>query len=392
MSQPTKHNPVEQIRVEHRLKVIRALRDQGPQSRVELCKSLGLAPTTMTKLVAELLQQGLLDEQGLQAQNGVGRPRLDLRLVPDSRQVISVVITPDALDWAVVRLDLSVAKQGRVAFGVATRPPKDTLDAIAVLVSDLVGAARARHAAVPIGVAIAVPGFVDDQMRMSVRAPHIGWSLVAIADHLEALARLPVVVHNNARAMALAELQQLRADGVPPLLYVQAKHGMGAAIVDSTASALQRHYVLSELGNIPVQRHASAADGPEDLRLGAVVTEHYLQTKLRLKASAGDVVPELERRALAGDDGARRLYAQTVHYLAIGLGIAIDLLNPRTIVLGGIYALASDRFLDDLLADIKRLALGEFTQQVTLMRSSLVGRGAQIGAAMVGMERFLALH
>jgi len=105
-----------------------------------------------------------------------------------------------------------------------------------------------------------------------------------------------------------------------------------------------------------------------------------------------DVVPELERRALAGDDAALRLYAQTVHYLAIGLGIAIDLLNPRTIVLGGIYALASDRFLDDLLADIKRLALGEFTQQVTLRRSSLVGRGAQIGAAMVGMERFLALH
>lgn len=388
----TKFTPVEQIRVEHRLKVIRALRDQGPQSRVELCEALGLAPTTMTKLVAELLQQGLVDEEGLQAQNGVGRPRLDLRLVPDSRQVISVVITPDALDWAVVQLDLSVAKQGRVAFAVASRPPEDTLDAIAALVSDLIGAARARHAALPIGVAIAVPGFVDDRMRISVRAPHIGWSHVAIADHLEAHARLPVVVHNNARAMALAELQQLRADGVPPLLYVQAKHGMGAAIVDSTASALQRHYVLSELGNIPVQRRTSAADGPEDLRLGSVVTEPYLRAALGLKAGAAEVVPELERRALAGDDAARCLYAQTVHYLAIGLGIAIDLLNPRTVVLGGIYALASDRFLDDLLADIERLALGEFTEQVRLLRSSLVGQGPLIGVAMVGMERFLPLH
>ena len=389
---PAKHNPVEQVRVEHRLKVMRALRDQGPQSRVELCKSLGLAPTTMTKVVADLLQEGLVDESGLQVQNGVGRPRLDLRLVPDSRQVISVVITPEGLDWAIVQLDLNVAKQGRVEFPVASRPPEDTLDAIAALVSDLVGAARAKHAVRPIGVAIALPGFVDDHMRVSLRAPHIGWSHVAIADHLEAHARLPVIVHNNARAMALAELQQLRSNGMPPLLYVQAKHGMGAAIVDSVESALQRHYVLSELGNIPVQRHASAADGPEDLRLGTVVTERYLQAALGMKAGAVDVVPELERRALAGDDAARRLYAQTVHYLAIGLGIAIDLLNPRTIVLGGIYALASDRFLDDLLADIKRLALGEFTEQVTLLRSSLVGRGAQIGAAMVGMERFLALH
>ncbi len=390
MNQP-KRNPVEQIRVEHRLKVIRALRDQGNQSRVELCESLGLAPTTMTKLVADLLQQGLVDEPGVQVQNGVGRPRLDLRLVPESRQVIGIAITPEGLDWALVRLDLSVAEQGHVALAVAHQPPEHTLDTIAALVSDLTGAVRAERGARPSGVAIAVPGFVDDQMRVSQRAPHIGWSNVAIADHIESRTGLPVVVHNNARAMALAELQHLRSDGVPPLLYVQTKHGMGAAIVDSTASALQRHYLLSELGNIPVQRHASAADGPEDLRLGTVVSEQYLQAMLGLKAGAGDVVPELERRARAGDDVAQRLYAQTLHYLAIGLGIAIDLLNPRTIVLGGIYALASDRFLDDLLADIKRLALGEFTRQVTLLRSSLVGQGAQIGAAMVGMERFLAL-
>ena len=389
----SKRTPVEQIRVDHRIKVIRGLRDQGPQSRVELCESLGLAPTTMSKLVAELLEEGMVDESGAQAQNGVGRPRLDLRLVPESRRVVSVAIAPDGLDWAVVQLDLSIAEKGRVAIRVVGQAPEDTLDAIAGLVADLVGASRGTRGAKPIGVAIAVPGFIDEQMRVSLRAPHIGWANVPIADHLEARLQLPVVVHNNARAMALAELQHLRAQGVPPLLYVQARHGMGAAIVDSTASALTRHYVLSELGNIPVQRHASAEDAPDNLRLGMVLNEQHLKSALGLKASGGDVVPELERRVKAGNEAATRLYTQTIHYLAIGLGIAIDLLNPRTIVLGGIYALASDRFLDDLLADIKRLALGEFTQQIRLLRSSLVGQeGAQIGAAMVGMERFLALH
>jgi predicted NBD/HSP70 family sugar kinase len=383
-----RRTPVEQVRVDHRLKVIRTLRAGGPQSRVELCESLNLAPTTMTKLIADLLQQGLVDESGLQAQNGVGRPRLDLRLVPESRHVISIAIGPESLEWAVVQLDLSVAKQGQVAFRVESRPPRDTLDAIAALVSDLVATSRAK----PSGVAITLPGFVDEQMRRSVRAPHIGWTDVAISDHLETRLQIPVIVHNNARAMALAELQHLQSEATSPLLFVQAKHGIGAAIVDSAASALQRHYVLSELGNIPVQRHSSAEPGPQDLRLGMVVNEQYLRSRLKMKAGTGDVVPELERRALAGDDEAVSLYTQTVHYLAIGLGIAIDLLNPRTIVLGGIYALASDRFLCDLLADIKRLALGEFTQQIRLLRSSLVGQGAQIGAAMVGMERFLALH
>jgi len=383
--------PVEQIRIDHRLKVIRALRDEGPQSRVQLCESLGLAQTTMSKLVADLLKEGLIDESGVQVQNGVGRPRQDVRVVPKSRQIVAIAVAPDALEWAVVRLDLSVAKQGRVALRVASQAPDKVLQAVAALVSDIVAASRGTREAPVCGVAIALPGFVDEQMRVSLRAPHIGWTNVAVADRLEALLGLPVVVHNNARAMALAELQHLRSEGHPPLLYVQAKHGIGAALVDSTASATLRHYVLSELGNIPLQRHPSADDGPDDLKLGALVNEHYLQAALGLEASTADIVPELERRVLAGDKEATRLYAQTVHYLAIGLGIAIDLLNPRTIVLGGIYALASDRFFADLLADIKRLALGEFTQQIRLLRSSLVGQGAQIGAAMVGMERFLSM-
>lgn len=380
------------MRVEHRLKVIRALRDEGVQSRAQLCESLGLAPTTMSKLAAELQAQGVIAETGPQQSSRVGRPRLDLRLMPDARHVLSVSVVPDALEWAVIRLDLSVAQQGREPMDVAICPPEDVMAGVVALAERWM---MRRHASTPatrlMGVAVAVPGFVDEHLRRSVRAPHIGWNDVAIADRLEMALDLPVIVHNNVRCMALAQLRDLGDAASTPLLYVQAKHGLGAALVFSAAPALQRRHILSELGNIPPQPLEGAGRIDSSLRLGDVVNEHYLRRALGLPEGGSGTVQELERRAAAGDADVARLYQHTVSHLAVGLGIAIDLLNPRVIVLGGIYAPASDRFMVDLREAVRQRALDELALQVAFRRSSVAETGALLGAAMVGMDQFLTL-
>ena len=68
--------------------------------------------------------------------------------------------------------------------------------------------------------------------------------------------------------------------------------GIGAAIVHSTAAAVQPHYVLSELGNIPVRSLATHPEA-QDLRLDAVVNERYLREALDLADPAQPPVPAL---------------------------------------------------------------------------------------------------
>ncbi len=383
-----KRTSVEQVRVNHRLKVLRSLRDGGRQSRVQLCETAELTPTTMSKLVAELIREGLVEESGTQALAGAGRPRLDLRLVPQARCVISLSVRPDGLQWAVVQLDLGITRRGAVPHAVAQTPPEDTLDAMVRLLQDVIGSNPDSQG--PLGLVVTLPGAIDESMRVCKRAPLIGWTDVRVADRLQAPLRLPVLVHNNARAMALAELRHVGPSCEPPLLYVQARHGIGAALIDSVASVLHGHYLLSELGNIPVQPHATDMHHADPLRLGAVLNEQHLRRQLGI--TRGDAVREMETRASQGDQAAQHLQVQTLHYLGIGLGIAVDLLNPRTIVLGGIYAQASDAFLEALLSQIRRVAFSELTPELVLRRSALVGQGDLIGAAMIGMEHFMELQ
>jgi predicted NBD/HSP70 family sugar kinase len=382
----SKSSPVEDVRLGHRMQVIRALRATGGMSRTELSKVLHLSPTTMTKLVSELLELGYVIEFGERVQNGLGRPRQGLQLVRNALRVLSIVVEPRRLSWVEVSLNLELGQQGSIAYPVADRPAIETLNRIAELVRKR---ARERKAAQgPLyGVTLAVPGFVDDELRISIDAPHIHWKRVPVADHLEEAVNLPVAVYNNARAMALAEFEHLRLEEGDSLLFVQTRQGVGAALVNTTATN-QRHHVVTELGNIPLSGLETRSGG-SPVRLHSIVNESYLRRSLDFHDEDTEVVVQLERQAAEGQPHAQRLRAQTLRQLAYALSIAIDLLNPRIVVLGGIFAHASDAFIEELMREVKRLAMEELTRNLEIRRSALAGVGAQIGAQMAGIDRFL---
>lgn len=384
-----KHTPVEQLRVRHCMEVVLALRDHAGLSRVDLCERIGRSPTTMTKVIAELLSAGWIAETAVQRSASAGRPRTLLQLIPDSVPVLSVVVEPDAVHCAVLGLDIVPQDVSTHAFAVAGQDPQQTLRLLAEIFNARNQACLAAgHPAIR-SLAIVLPGMTDTRLRTSLLSPPLGWRNLGIADILEPLIGAPVVVYNNTRAMGFAEFRHLRLHEDQPLLFVQARFGLGAALVNSATPSHHGHYGVSELGHIPLSINRFADRVASDANLVSVTNEAYLRAVLSSTPHDGPVLPLLERRRDAGDRLAVRLYAQTLHNLGVGLGIAVNLLNPRVIVLGGIYALASPRFLADLLVRLRRHAHDELTQGLQLQCSALGRTGALQGAAIVAYERLL---
>src|SRR5437763_2075750 len=54
--------------------VVRTLRDSGPTSRARLAAETGLNKATVSSLVAELVERGLVDEGEMERAGVVGRP------------------------------------------------------------------------------------------------------------------------------------------------------------------------------------------------------------------------------------------------------------------------------------------------------------------------------
>src|SRR5689334_12833920 len=137
--------------------VLRHVHDLGPRSRARIAEETGLNKATVSSLVAELVDRGLLREGSADSSRALGRPGQLVELDGTGVCGVGAEINVDYL--AVVALDLTgnVVFEKRVPVDVAHLGPDTTLDRFAELVQEAVAAVHARQGQLA-GVTLAVPG------------------------------------------------------------------------------------------------------------------------------------------------------------------------------------------------------------------------------------------
>lgn len=386
---PGKTTPVELLRVRHRMGALLCLRDHGSMSRIELCERLGYSATTMTKVIGELVSLAWVREGDALATQEMGRPRTALHLQAQRSHVLVMLVEPTSLTTALVGLDLVSQPQRRRVITFKGLNTARTIDALRSAADQELKLAASEGCHVDALVVVA-PGITDAQLRASRRAHQLGWRDLQVADLLEPKLGLPVIVHNNTRAMALAEFRHLGLGENEPLLFVQARWGLGAALVNSGVPSRHGHYGVAELGHIPLGINGFTQDVPTDCQFVSVLSEAYLRAVLNLpETMVGPVVPKLEAAAARGEARAKKLLKQTLENLATALGVAIDMLNPSVVVLGGIYADSTDAFIERLHQRLTANAQPELVAGLRLQRTALGIDAALQGGAIVAFDRLL---
>ena len=124
-------------------RVLRLLRDEGPRSRARIAEETGLNKATVSSLVAELAERGLITDGDVDRAGSVGRPGLLVQL--DGRAVCAIGVELNVDFVAILVLDLrgDVLLQHRMALDVPALGAEGTLDEVARLVQ------RARAATAP---------------------------------------------------------------------------------------------------------------------------------------------------------------------------------------------------------------------------------------------------
>jgi predicted NBD/HSP70 family sugar kinase len=383
--------------------ILHILLRQGSVSRVRIARLTGLSTTTVTNLVAELLDHGLVVEDGLEQSNGprsVGRPRTALRLVPEARNAVGVHIGVGSITVAVT--DLFARPLCRVSLDhPLERPVDDILDDVAGLVEE----ATARCQIDPnhvVGAGIGASGLVDVQAGVNVLAPNLGWRDVPLRERLQARWDWPVFVDNNVRAMALAESMFGQGQDVRVLAFVYARVGVGAGfIVDG--EVYRGGAGAGEIGHITLM-----ADNGEPCRCGntgcleTLVSEPTILRLAdqiaaadpggpladRLRRGSGELIERVFATAREGDDTTRAMLDDRARYMGIGLANLMNTLSPELIILGGIFALGQDVLFPVTEQTLRQRAFADLGERVQLAPPTFGEDAGVIGAAALALDTF----
>jgi glucokinase-like ROK family protein len=382
------------------------LLQSGQASRAQLADQTALSNAAITNLVYELLEQGILTEEGAETQadgqRRVGRPRTTLRLVPEARFALGIHIGIGTLRVAVTNLHAEIV-HNLIADYEVRAPATDVLEQAAQLVERTLresGVKRSRLC----GLGIGASGHVNPDTGVNTWAPALGWRDVPVRDWMKARLRLPVTVDNNVRAMALGEAMFGAGRGVNLLAFVYGRIGVGAGFVlngqlfrgsGAGAGEVGHTIMLPDGGELcgcgkrgcletlvsePVfirQAEALAARSPQSM----------LARHLRQRSEARPI-ERIFAAARAGDTATRDMITERARYLGIALANLVNVLNPELILLGGMFAQGSDLILPTAEATMRATAFAGLGERVRVLPTEYGWRAGVIGAAALALDTF----
>ncbi|MET8148166.1 ROK family protein [Actinoplanes sp. NPDC049668] len=340
-----------------------------PISRASVAGVTGLTRATVSALVDDLVTGALLTEVEPAPRSGAGRPAVGLTLAPDGPAGLGCEINVDYRAACVVDLAGTLRHRLVEAGDQRLTDPGTALAALGRLAARARALAEADGLTVA-GAALAVPGLVtaDGVVRI---APNLGWQDVAVGD---LLGDLPVAVDNEANLAALSELGT--ADPPRDFVYISGEIGIGAGIVLDGALYRGTRGWSGEIGHIPIN-----PDGPA-CRCGARgCLEQYAGQEAVLRAAGVTGVEDLARAAAGG--GTAALSALTAAGGALGTAVAavVNLLDVKTIVLGGSYASLLPWLREPIAAEAGRRVLTAAWSPVLLRAATFGPDAAMRGAA-----------
>ena len=374
---------LEALRHRNRQRVVGALARTGLASRADLARSTGLSRTTVSSLVGELLEAGIVVERedvpGTSPTPGGGRPPVLLGLDRSAGAAIGLDLGHSHIRAAVADLAHTVVVDQTVELDVDALG-LDALDHICDLVEDSIDKSGfSRDAIIGLGIGLAGPVRLGTRtLGSSTILP--GWQDVPIAETLEDRLGINVLADNDANLGALAELSFGAAQGEQFVAYIRAYSGIGAGLIADGRLYRGAGGTAGELGHVIVDEHGPVCRCGNRGCLETVAAEGAILELLRRTHGPDITMPEVLQRAADGDAACRRVIADAGHHIGVATANLVNIFNPGMVVVGGSLAGAGDVLLGPMRDAVDRYAISSAASDVRIVAGVLGERAEVLGA------------
>jgi predicted NBD/HSP70 family sugar kinase len=366
----------------------------GELSRADLARGSGLSRSTVSAIVAELLDAGIVSESHVARSQG-GRPPIVLRIEAERFFILGLELGASHITALRVDLRGRVRHQASVSHDVEQDP--DGAQAALLQLTDEMVASAGEAALVGIGLAVPCP---VDPRRPDLLSPRIlpKWTDVRLGALLHHRYSAPVLVDNDANLGAVAERWWGAGQHSDDFSYVKVATGVGAGHIFDGHVYRGAFGIAGEIGHTAIDPNGPSCRCGRSGCLETMIGSASLVARARARVAAGEpsslarapiTMDALLAAAREGDPLAADIVGRAGHFLGIAVANLVNLLNPSLIVLGGHLTEAGSLVLDPLHRVLAERVLGS-SMEVAAVEISTMGRTAvALGAATAVLQAAL---
>lgn len=385
-----------QTRAHNKRLVLKTIYSQAPISRAEVSRHTSLTRATVSNVVTELLEDGLVLELG-QGEKTVGKPPTMLTVAADAMHMLSLDLA-GSFHGCIVNLRGEIVAEQRIP--VDDRRGDAALELVYTLTETLI-----KQAQKPLlGIGVGTPGVVDPG-RGLVNAINLNWRDLPLRQLLQDRFELDTYLANDAQVGALAQYLFGDHGSSNNLILVKVGQGIGAGIVLNGEIFFGDGYGAGEIGHVVV-----APDGKlcscghfgclETMAGSRALMDHVMHMAATTSREAlqrtlsGEGMVDIDSILKAHKGGSLSLspvIERSGRYLGTAIAHLVCALNIRHIYIAGKLAALGDELLQPIRAEVKRRALPTLAEQLEIRISDNVDTVVIKGAAALVLHHQLGL-
>jgi glucokinase-like ROK family protein len=383
--------------------VLNFLRVKGASTKPLVARETGFSRAVVAQRLADLQSSGLVIESGRDPSSG-GRPPQKIQFNADRGHVLVADLGATSIDVAVADLDGRIhahtSEEADISAG-----PEIILGHLEQLFEKL-GATSAEARGVPWGIGVGLPGPVEFNTGRPVAPPIMpGWDAYPVRERLSDRFGVPVWVDNDVNVMALGERAEGSARGIDDFIFIKIGTGIGAGIISH--GTIQRGVqgsagdvghiqvvfdpeIVCRCGNVGCLEAVAggAALGRSALKAAEQGFSIALAEMLAQRGSLS--ARDVAEAARHGDPVSVQLLQQAGRHIGQMLAIAVNMMNPSLIVIGGGVAAAGDVLMASIREVVYGRSLPLATRQLHIRQSTLGDRAGVIGVASMVIDELFA--
>ena len=337
------------IRDINRQIILNHIREKSSISRAEISRITDLQRSTVSLIVEELKNGGLIEE--IEGESSGGRPPHLLSLKTSHAVAVgidfgkesTIVATSDLAGWVLEQEEFPT-----------DRDFDKTIERIIKSVKYFIH----KNGGSIEGIGVSIPALVEPQSGKVLVVQHLNWHNPPFAERLRIATGLPVKIDNDANAVALAELWFGRPEitQVRDFILVLIEEGIGTGIVFDGQIYRGKGGIAGEFGHMTIGSDApiACAAGKYDCWEAFASERSAVARYIKLlnnknSANANQIsFTELVNLALDGDEKARTALKQTAHYIGVGIANLFQGLSPEVAIVTGIIVRAWSLIEEDI--------------------------------------------
>lgn len=359
---------------------------QHRASKGQLAEMTGLTFMAVTRNLKELLELGLIREDGLE-DSPVGRKSVLYTINERFAYTAGIYINMYETVAAVMDLQSTVITSCRLPMQPLVPNRTQLVDEVVSLLQETL-----KQAGLPaeklLGVGIGVPGPVDPQRGIVLTPPNLPClQYVPLKGIIEQAVHLPALLQKDSNVIALGELRHGAARGYSDMMYIYADMGIGGGLVLGGELHLGCNVGAGEIGHMTVD-----IDGPvcncasvgclEAIASGLAIVRRYQNEK-----GGSPTISDILRAAQQNEPCAVLCLNDSARSLGIAVGSLINLLDLPVVVIGGLLVENYAPYLDI----VRQSALEKKMKHCCnnrILPSSLASAAGVIGAGELVADQF----